>query len=299
MFIRVNLFALILFAIAHQGLAQELNCRVQVNADQVQTSDRNVFKDMETAFTQFINSRQWTDDTFESTEKINANIIITLQNPKSIGIYDATVQIQSARPVYGSNYETILLNFADRDWQFDYIESQPLQYNDNSYQSNLTSLLAYYCYIIIGLDYDSFSELGGTEYFQEALNIVNNAQQSNRPGWNTLGSTRNRYWLSENLNNQQMISLRKGLYKYHRLALDTFEKDPENSRKLILEVLKDLKKLKSAYPNSILAIAFLDAKKDELINIFSEGNIQIRREAYDILAAIDPSKSSDYEKIIK
>ncbi|HNP19429.1 MAG TPA: DUF4835 family protein [Fulvivirga sp.] len=299
MFIRVNLFALILFAIARQGMAQELNCRVQVNADQVQTSDRNVFKDMETAFTQFINSRQWTDDTFESTEKINANIIITLQNPKSIGIYDATVQIQSARPVYGSNYETILLNFADRDWQFDYIESQPLQYNDNSYQSNLTSLLAYYCYIIIGLDYDSFSELGGTEYFQEALNVVNNAQQSNRPGWNTLGSTRNRYWLSENLNNQQMISLRKGLYKYHRLALDTFEKDPENSRKIILDVLKDLKKLKTAYPNSILAIAFLDAKKDELINIFSEGNIQIRREAYDILAAIDPSKSSDYEKIIK
>jgi hypothetical protein len=297
--LKFKIFTLLLLTICGYSSAQEINCRVQVNADQVQTSDRSVFKDMETAFSQFINSRQWTDDNYESIEKINVNMIITLQNPKTIGIYDATVQIQSARPVYNSNYESILLNFADRDWQFDYIESQPLQYNDNSYQSNLTSILAYYSYMILGLDYDSYGELGGTEYFQKASSIVNNAQQANRPGWNTLGSTRNRYWLSENLNNQQMLPLRKGLYKYHRLALDTFEKDPENSRKLILEVLKELKKIKSAFPNSIFAITFLDSKKDELINIFSEGNIQIRREAYDILASIDPSKSSDYEKIIK
>jgi hypothetical protein len=297
--LKFKIFTLLLLTICGYSSAQEINCRVQVNADQVQTSDRSVFKDMETAFSQFINSRQWTDDNYESIEKINVNMIITLQNPKTIGIYDATVQIQSARPVYNSNYESILLNFADRDWQFDYIESQPLQYNDNSYQSNLTSILAYYSYMILGLDYDSYGELGGTEYFQKASSIVNNAQQANRPGWNTLGSTRNRYWLAENLNNQQMLLLRKGLYKYHRLALDTFEKDPDNSRKLILEVLKELKKIKSAFPNSIFAITFLDSKKDELINIFSEGNIQIRREAYDILASIDPSKSSDYEKIIK
>jgi hypothetical protein len=279
--------------------AQEFNCRVTINADQVQSSDRSVFKDMENSFNQFINSRQWTDDDFENHEKINVNFIITLQNPKSIGIYEATAQIQSARPIYNSNYESILLNFADRDWQFDYIESQPLQFNDNSYVTNLTSLLAYYCYIILGLDYDSFSELGGTEYYQKALAVVNNAQQANRPGWNTLGSTRNRYWLTENLTNQQMLPLRKGIYKYHRLALDTFDKDPEKSRKLILEVLKELKKIKTAFPSSILVISFLDSKKDELINIYSEGSIQVRREAYDILVEVDPSNSVDYEKIIK
>ncbi|MEM1405878.1 MAG: DUF4835 family protein [Bacteroidota bacterium] len=280
--------------------AQEFNCRVTVNADQVQSSERSVFTDMENAFTQFINNREWTNDNFQNFEKIKCNMIITLENTQtSIGNFQANVQIQSARPVYGSDYESILLNFADRDWQFEYVEAQPLQYNDNTFQANLTSILAYYVYIMLGLDYDSFSELGGTLYFQKALDVVNNAQQANRPGWNALGSTRNRYWLSENLTNSQMVELRRGIYKYHRLALDTFSDDPDNSRKLIVEVLREFRKVRNVYPNSILVISFLDAKSDELINIFSEGNLQVRREAYDILIAIDPTKSNSYEKIIK
>ncbi len=282
------------------ALSQELNCRITVNAEQVQSSDRSVFTDMENAFTQFVNNREWTGDTYENYELINCNIIITLENTQtSIGNYEANVQIQSARPVFGSNYESIMLNFADRDWQFEYVEAQPLQYNDNTFQSNLTSILAFYCYVILGLDYDSFSELGGTPYFQKALDVVNNAQQSNRPGWNALGSTRNRYWLSENLTNTQMLELRKGIYKYHRLALDTFSEDPDKSRQLIVEVLQEFRKVRSIYPNSILVIAFLDAKSDELVNIFSEGNLQVRREAYDILTTIDPTNTSRYEKIIK
>lgn len=292
----ISLFAILL--ITNSLIGQEFNCRVSVNADQVQSSDRIVFKDMETSFTQFMNSRQWTDDSYESFEKINTNIIITLQNPKSIGVYEATVQVQSARPIYNSNYESILLNFADRDWQFEYVDSQPLEFNDNTYISNLTSLLAYYAYVILGMDYDSFSELGGTEYFQKAQTVVNNAQQAGRAGWDALGSTRNRYWLVENLTNQQIIPFRKSLYKYHRLALDTFNKDPEESRKLVLEVLKEMQKVKRAFPNSILVISFLDAKRDELINIFSDGSIPVRREAFDILSAVDPSKSGDYQKII-
>ncbi|MEM6522834.1 MAG: DUF4835 family protein [Bacteroidota bacterium] len=280
--------------------AQEFNCRVTVNSDQVQTSERSVFNDMENAFTQFINDQEWTEDTYQNFEKIKCNMIITLENTQtSIGNFQANVQIQSARPIYGSNYESILLNFADRDWQFEYIEAQPLQYNDNTFQSNLTSILAFYTYVMLGLDYDSFSELGGSLYFEKALDVVNNAQQSNRPGWNALGSTRNRYWLSENLTNTQMVELRRGLYKYHRLALDTFNDDPENSRKLIVEVLREFRKVRNVYPNSILVISFLDAKSDELINIFSEGNLQVRREAYDILVAIDPTNSNNYEKIIK
>lgn len=297
---RNKIFFLFLFFVVNIPLtAQELNCRVTINAERVQSSDRSVFTDMETSFTQFLNNQQWTSDVFESHEQINCNIIITLADPTSIGNFEADVQIQSARPAFDSNYESIMLNFADRDWQFEYVLSQPLQYNDNTFLSNLTSLLAYYAYIIVGIDYDSFSELGGTEYFQKALNIVNNAQQANRPGWDALGNTRNRYWLTENFTNQQMLDLRKGIYKYHRLALDTFGEDPDNSRKLILEVLRDWKKIRGIYPNSILIIALLDAKGDELINIFSEGSLQVRREAYDILSSIDPSKSSDYEKIIK
>lgn len=279
--------------------AQELNCRVTINADQVQTTDRRIFKDMETAFSNFLNNTKWTSDIFETHEKIKCNLLITLQNPTSIGNYQATVQIQSARPVYNSNYESILLNFADRDWQFEYVESQPLNFNENIYTSNLTSLLAFYAYVIIAMDYDSFSQLGGGEFYRKALNIATNAQTANRPGWNTLGSTRNRYWLIENLTNSQMQDIRVGLYEYHRLGLDTFEQSPDESRKTILSVLEKIRKVRKTYPNSIFVIAFLDAKSDELINIFSEGNIQVRRQAFDILAEIDPSKRNDYEKIIK
>ena len=294
-----SLFCFILILLTFPLAAQELNCRVTINADQVQTTDRRIFKDMETAFSNFLNNNKWTGDIFETQEKIKCNLLITLQNPTSIGNYQATVQIQSARPVYNSNYESILLNFADRDWQFEYIESQPLNFNENIYTSNLTSLLAFYAYVIIAMDYDSFSELGGEEFYRSALNIATNAQTANRPGWNTLGSTRNRYWLIENLTNSQMQDIRVGLYEYHRLGLDTFEQSPDESRETIVSVLEKIRKVRKSYPNSIFVIAFLDAKSDELINIFSDGNIQVRRQAFDILAEIDPSKRNDYEKIIK
>ncbi len=294
-----SLVCIVLILLVYPTTAQELNCRVTINADQVQTTDRRIFKDMETAFSNFLNNTKWTSDIFETNEKIKCNLLITLQNPTSIGNYQATVQIQSARPVYNSNYESILLNFADRDWQFEYVESQPLNFNENIYTSNLTSLLAFYAYVIIAMDYDSFSQLGGGEFYRQALNIATNAQAANRPGWNTLGSTRNRYWLIENLTNSQMQDIRVGLYEYHRLGLDTFEQSPDESRKTILSVLEKIRKVRKTYPNSIFVIAFLDAKSDELINIFSEGNIQVRRQAFDILAEIDPSKRNDYEAIIK
>ncbi|MEO1052112.1 MAG: DUF4835 family protein [Bacteroidota bacterium] len=282
-----------------QVAAQELNCKVVVNAEQVQTTDRRVFKDMEIAFAQFMNTRRWTEDEFQPEEKIDCNLIVTIERMPSIGNFQATVQIQSARPIFNTNYESVLLNFADRQWTFEYIESQPLEYNDNSFITNLTSMLAFYAYTVLGLDYDSFSDLGGEDYFQKALTVVNNAQQSNRPGWDPLQGNRNRYWLSENLTNRQMYSIRRGLYTYHRLALDTYDKDPDNSRKLILNVLKDIQRIRKSFPSSILIISFMDAKTDELINIFSEGNIQVRREAFDVLSEIDPTNATKYDKIVK
>jgi hypothetical protein len=207
--------------------------------------------------------------------------------------------VQSARPVYNSSYNSLLFNFADREWEFEYIESMPLEYNDNTFTNNLTSMLAFYAYLIIGLDYDSFSELGGSPYFQRALSVVNNAQQSNLPGWQAIGSNRNRYWIVENLNNPQMVDLRKAIYHYHRHGLDTFEANPDESRQVILNGLKDIKKVRDVNPNAILVVSFFDAKGKELANIFSDGNIQIRRQAYDIITAIDPSNRSNYEKIIQ
>lgn len=279
------------------ALGQELNCKVTVNADQIQTTDRNVFKDMERNIANFMNTRKWSNDIYKNHERINCTIFLNLSKMPSIGSFQASAQITVARPIYNSNYETVLLNFADREWEFEYIESLPLEYNDNAYISNLTSMLAYYAYIIIGMDYDSFSEKGGDPFFQKALMVVNNAQSSNRPGWQSIGSTRNRYNLIENINNPQMVELRKNTYRYHRQALDTFDKTPDDSRTIILNVLKNIKNVWQVYPTSIFVITFFDSKANELVNVFSEGSLNVRREAFDILTQVD-AKRNIYQKII-
>lgn len=299
-FIICKIWIFLLVAGALELQAQELNCNVVVNVGpQVETTERRVFKDMETSFFQFLNNRRWTNDVFTNEEKINCNLIITIESRPAVGNFTASVQIQSSRPVYNSNYESLILNFADRDWQFEYTESQPLEFNDNSFTSNITSMLAFYAYVVVGLDYDSFEELGGSPYFEKAQLTVNNTQQANRPGWSQFeGNFRNRYWLAENLNSQQLVSAREAIYSYHHLALDKFSEDPEAARRIVLDALKDLQQANRRKPNSILIIAFFDAKNDELASIFSQGNLQVRREAYDIVKELDPSNTSKYESII-
>lgn len=295
----VRIVICLLLASTVRIYAQELKCSVTINATQIQTSDRGIFKDMKTSIEQFMNSRKWTNDEFRSHEKIDCNFLITITKMPSIGSFTASVQVRSARPIFNTNYSSLMFNFADRDWEFEYIESLPLEYNDNTFTTNLTSMLAVYAYLVIGIDYDSFSELGGTPYFQKALTVVNNAQQSNRPGWQALGSNRNRYWIVENYTNPQMQDVRKAMYAYHRLGMDTFDKTPDKSREVILKGLRDIKKARDVNPNAVLIVSFLDAKSKELGDIFSQGNIQHRREAYDIITAIDPSNRGAYDKMIK
>ena len=294
-----NILILLLFCSSAYG--QELNCNVIVNVGpQVETTERRVFKDMESSFFQFMNGRRWSNDVFTNSEKINCNMIITIESRPAVGNFTASVQIQSSRPVFNSNYESLIFNFADRDWQFQYTESQPLEFNDNSYTSNITSMLAFYAYVIIGLDYDSFEKLGGTPYFEKAQVTVNNTQQANRPGWSQFeGNFRNRFWLSENLNSQQMVTVREAIYNYHRLALDKFNENPDEGRRLVVQVLKDLQQASKRKPNSILIISFFDAKNDEITSMLSQGNIQTRREAYEIVKELDPSNTAKYESIIK
>lgn len=281
--------------------AQELKCRVVVNAQQIAASERAIFTEMENTFAQFINDRVWTEDEFQLEERINCNIILTL-DPKETeagaGRFGASVQILASRPVYGSDYETVLFNFADRDWQFEYFTSQPLQFNENSFTSNITSLLAFYAYVIIGMDYDSFSELGGTKYFQVANQIVSNAQNSNYVGWNQFNSVRNRYWLSENLLSASFEPLRKGIYLYHLKGLDTFAANPDEARKVILEAVKGMQSTNKARPRSILTISFIDAKESELVSIFKEGDPSIRKQVYDILRGIDPARTETFKPMI-
>lgn len=295
-----KLLIIILVIITGSVSAQELLATVTINVGpKVQTTERNVFRDMKTAFQQFLNARKWTNDVYQQHEKINCSILININDMPSIGVFSASVQIQSARPVFNSNYTSLLLNFADRDWEFEYIESQPLDYNDNTFTNNLTSMLAFYAYLVLGMDYDSFSELGGTPYFQRAQMVVNNAQSSNRPGWQSLGSIRNRYWIVENLLNPQMADVRRTLYSYHRLGLDTFEKTPDQSRQIILTGLKSIRKAKDINPSAILIVSFFDAKSKELANIFSDGQLPVRKEAFDVITAMDPTNQATYVKILK
>ncbi|MEQ8337420.1 MAG: DUF4835 family protein [Cyclobacteriaceae bacterium] len=290
------------FLVSCSSFCQELNCRVIINADQVQTTERSIFADMETAFAQFLNDRKWTDDEYLPEERINCNFILTLdpnETQPGLGKFGASVQILSSRPVYGTDYETVVFNFADRDWVFEYFQSQPLQFNESAFLNNITSLLAYYAYVIIGVDYDTFSEMGGTRYFQLANQVVINAQQSGYPGWQQFNSIRNRYWLTENLLSTTFEPVRKGYYSYHIKGLDIFMDKPEEARTGVLTSLKGLRTANQSRPRSILIISFLDAKAEEITQIFNEGNPSQQREAYEILTALDPSRSDTFRSIIE
>ncbi len=287
----IFIFGSLIWLLPRVGHGQELNCKVTIEAGQIQTSDRSVFKDLERSISTFLNTRKWTNDSYKNHERIECGIFLNITQMPAIGQFKANAQITIARPIYNSNYESVLFNFADRDFEFDYLESQPLEYNDNTFITNLTSMLAFYAYVILAMDYDSFSELGGTQFIQKALIVVNNAQSSGRPGWQPLASTRSRNALLENLNNPQMVDLRKNSYAYHRLALDTFSKNPDQSREKILDALRNVKKVWTIYPTSIFVISFFDAKAAELAKVFSEGgNLNIRREAFDILTQLDPKR---------
>ena len=221
-------------------LSQQLNFTVTINSERAKTQDTDIFEQMKSAFEQFLNARNWTDTELKPQERIKGNLLITINDMPQVGLFSATVQIQTVRPVFGSNYESLILNFADRNWTFEYTESQPLEFNQYSYLNNITSLLSYYAYIALGIDYDSFSPRGGDSFFETANNIVANAQQSSNPGWNQNPSDkRNRYWLANDLyNSQVMVPVRDAYYLYHRKGLDLLTTNPTESYQNILEAIK-------------------------------------------------------------
>lgn len=280
--------------------AQELQFTVSINAEVVQTTERAIFTEMENAFQSFLNDTEWTSDPFRNNEKIKGNLFLTITDQPQIGRFTANAQIQVLRPVYGSNYETLLLNFADRDFDFNYTQSQPLRYNESVYTDNITGMLAFYAYVALGLDYDSFSPMGGNPHYEKAQNIVNIAQNSGATGWGQFQSRRNRYWLIENLFiNKQFEPLREVMYTYHRQVMDKFTDDPESARAQVLELLKSLQEVNRVLPNSIGIISFLDAKNEEIVNIFKQGDIGVRRNVYNELLKLDPSRRSKYQQIVR
>ena len=285
------------FLVSLQLNAQELNCTVQVVAPQVQISDKRIFETLRKALFEFVNNKRWTDDVFKVEERIECSMFINITEQVSADEFKGTIQIQARRPIYKTSYNSVLLNHNDQDLQFKYLENSQLEFSENSNLSNLTSVIAFYAYMIIGLDYDSYSLKGGETYLQKANAIVSNSGNAPERGWKAFESTKNRYWFAENMLNPRFEPIRQALYKYHRLGLDPMTADNEAGRTAIYESIELVKKVQADQPGSFLLQIFFNAKSDELVNIFSEGQPEQKNKVSAMLNEIDPSNGSKYQKI--
>lgn len=293
------LFVFSLLLISPALFAQDLNARVQILAPQLSNSNKRVLDMLQVSIKDFLNGRKWTTDALQAQERIDCNFVITITEWDGSSSFKAEAQIQSNRPVYNSSYNSTLLNISDKDFGFNYAEGQALDFSDQNYISNLSSLLAFYAYIITGLDYDSFSKLGGTPYYQKAQTVLNNAQIAPNPGWKAFENLRNRFWLIENLTNRSYNPIRESLYTYHRDGLDVMAENKSKGLKAVLSVIPQLQKIDKQKQGSVINQLFFTAKADEIVNILSAADTQDKLKAYNILAEIDPSNSLKYETLKK
>ena len=296
---RLSLISIILLLMSFAGYSQELRCNISISAQKIQGANRNVFRTMQADLYEFMNNRKWTDHVYKMDERIECNIFIRLDEQISTDEFRGSIQVQLRRPAFNSSYESILLNIKDNDFQAKYVEFQPLEFNETSNRDNLTNILAYYAYIILGMDYDSFSPEGGTEYFQKAQQIVNNSQNAREKGWKAFESERNRYWLVENLLNKSYAPFRDCMYRYHRLGIDVMSDKVEKGRSEIASSLKSIQRVFRTRPDVYILRIFFDAKSDELVNIFSKSYPDEKNRVLTILNEVDPSNGSKYEKIRK
>jgi len=295
---KILLFLTLLFA-GSTLIAQDLNARVQILAPQLSNSNTRILDMLEVSIKDFLNGRKWTTDALKPQERINCNFVITITEWDGSSSFKAEAQIQSNRPVFNSSYNSTLLNINDKDFGFTYAEGQPLDFSDQNYISNLSSLLAFYAYIITGLDYDTFSKFGGTAYFQKAETVLNNAQIASNSGWKAFENLRNRFWLMENLTNKSYNPIRESLFIYHRDGLDMMATNKSKGLKAFLNIFPQLQKIDRQNQGSVLNQLFFTAKADEIVNILSAVDNQDKLKAVEILTEIDPSNSIKYESLKK
>ncbi|MEA5461323.1 DUF4835 family protein [Arcicella sp. LKC2W] len=281
--------------------AQELNCKVSLSTDQLQVNEQrgsNVYNEIQNVMQEFLNNRRWSNDNFSTEEKINCSLSVILTKASSNGDYEGTANFQVRRPIFGTAYETVLLNYVDKNFTFKYVAGTPLTYNDNNFNDNLTQMLAFYAYVALAFDYDSFGKMGGTNFAQKALNVVNLAQSAGG-GWTSSSDIRNRYWVSENLLNQQLQPLREGFYTYHRLAMDNYATNPVGGRKQITEYLNQIKQISQSRPGQVWYRLFFEAKSIELLNIYGDAPLDERKKIVSLLTSLDPTNSESYRKLGK
>lgn len=284
--------------LAQNVRAQEFNLTVTVNTKQVSGTDQRLYESLQEAVTNFMNTRIWTNIKFEEQERIEGSMVIVVKNREGNAI-TGELNIGLRRPVYKSGYNTPILNYIDADFNFSYIESQPLDFNENSYMSNLTSMLAFYAYYSLGLYFDTFGLYGGDEMFRAADQVVTQAQSSPETGWKAFDSYKNRYWLLESFTNTAYRPLRQFIYEYHRLGLDVMGSGKvDDGRATMTKSLEYLKSVYNSKPNLYFLQILNDTKRDEWKNVYSIGPQQERTKAVNIFRDIDPTHAEEYENLL-
>jgi hypothetical protein len=279
--------------------AQDLNARIQIVSPKIQSTNKRVFQTLETAMKDFLNGRKWSADAILPQERIDCNFVLNITAWDGSSNFSGELQVQSSRPVFNSSYTSTLININDKDIDFTYTEGQTIDYTDQNYQSNLSSIMAFYAYIIVGMDYDTFSRYGGSPYFLAAQTVVTNAQTGGSKGWKAFDGTINRYWLSENLNNTLYQPLRSLIYDYHRQGLDAMADNPGKGRKVISALLPILAQVDRQRLGAMFPLVFFTAKSDELVSIFNKADSQERLQAMNILSQVDPANGLKYQALQK
>jgi hypothetical protein len=284
------------------SFSQELNCQVSIEADaklELNSTELEIIKQMKQGVYDLMNNTQWTKDAFKTEERINCNIQIQIKTNPSSGVYTGFIQVQSTRPAFNSNYNAVLFNFQDDDMAIAFSRNTVLTYAQNQFRDNLSSILAFYAYFIIGMDYDSFSSKGGTPYFNEAQQIVSNAQSSGAPGWKASESgKRNRFWLIDNILQPVFDPLRECNFMYHRKGIDMLYDNKVEAKKSLLTALNKLTPVVQTRPNTINVINFLSAKTTELKNILSDSDMKEKTDFVNLLKKLDSGNSSKYQEIL-
>jgi len=276
--------------------AQQLNCSVQINSDKIATTNNQIFKNLKTSISDFVNKTDWTGEEYKQNEKIECSMVIIVNSYES-NQFSATLQVQSTRPVFNSTYESPVFNYNDKDFNFRYVEFEILQFNPTNFDSNLVSVLAYYCYMILGFDADTFSLMSGNKYYDTAQQIMTVAQQGGYKGWGQSDGNQNRYFLITDLMSGTFDAYRETLYKYHREGLDTMADDVKGSKNKIIEAIGTLSNLYEIRSNAFLTRVFFDAKADELVSILSGGPKVSLNATIDNLNKLSPLNTSKWSAI--
>lgn len=285
------IIALLGFLASAGAQAQELNARVEVNTQQLEGTNKDVFSTLQSDLGEYINSHKWTDAVFNNEERIECTFILTIDNVSGNSM-SGSLQISASRTVYNSSYATPIFNFKDNNFTFNYAQYDKLEFNDNAYESNLMSVMAFYCYVVLGIDFDTFSRFGGQKYFEKAETVATLARSSEDEGWQAYKSDNNRYALISNYMDSNLRGLREMFYDYHRLGLDMMSQNVENGKSQILSVLPSLQTMNSAKPFSVALQNFAECKLNELVDMFRNSSASDKQKVYDILSAVLPTQTN-------